>query len=203
MRKVRVAVFASGRGSNAKALIAFANQEDSNYEIGLIISNKKSAKVLDLAGGHDIPQAVINRNDLYHSDNAIQLLQSHRIDCIALAGFLWLIPESLVASFPNRILNIHPALLPRYGGKGMYGLHIHKAVKENQDPVSGMTIHYVNEKYDEGDIIFQSRCQLTLTDSAQEIGDRVLQLEHHFYPIVLNGFCNQLKAKLDLITIDQ
>lgn len=202
MRKVRVAVFASGRGSNAKALINHALTEDSSYKISLIISNKKSAKVLDLADENGIDRKVIKRKEFYHTNQTTELLKSHNIDCIALAGFLWLIPKELVEAYPKRILNIHPALLPKYGGKGMYGKNIHQAVKDNQDPVSGMTIHYVNEEYDEGDIIFQSRCQLSAEDQPQEIGDRVLKLEHHFYPKVLNGFCNKLRTQLESIHLD-
>ncbi len=181
-----IAIFASGTGSNATKIVDHFNQHPS-INVALIISNKKTAKVLDMAKSKAIPTLLINRTSFYQTENLLTDLTNHQIDFIALAGFLWLIPPYLVKAFPNKMVNIHPALLPKYGGKGMYGQHVHQAVRENNELESGITLHYVNEQYDEGSIIFQATCPVLITDSAKDIAQNVLALEHYYFPRILEG----------------
>lgn len=181
-----IAIFASGTGSNATKIVEyFRNHPKVN--VGLIISNKSTAKVLEMATTNNIPILLINRTDFYQTKNLLKDLAQHQIDFIALAGFLWLIPPYLVRAFPNKMVNIHPALLPKYGGKGMYGQHVHQAVRANNEQESGITLHYVNEQYDEGNIIFQAACAVSETDSATEIAKNVLKLEHYYFPRILES----------------
>ena len=193
MRKTRIAILASGRGSNAKAILDYSLQHDASYEVSLIVSNRKNAGVFNLSEEHGIPSLVLRRDPFYKSEVFLEELEQHQIDMIVLAGFLWLIPSYMVAAFPQRILNIHPALLPKHGGKGMYGLNVHKAVIEANENISGITIHYVDEAYDEGSIIFQAQCELDSTYDAEDVAQRVLALEHDFYPRVVNGVSSRLK----------
>lgn len=186
---------ASGRGSNAKAIIAYSQQRDACFEVRLILSNKKDAGVLILADDTGIRKEVFNKTDFYKNRSVLSRLEEEKIDLIVLAGFLWLIPAYLIAAFPKRIINIHPALLPKYGGKGMYGQYIHEAVKAHGETTSGITIHFVNESYDEGAIIFQAQCLLKESDTPADIGKRVLGLEHHFYPKVINGVSSRLDVR--------
>ena len=144
----RIAILASGTGSNARKIVEHF-QDNTHIEVALIASNRKTAKVLDMANDKGITTKVISREELYDSDTFLMEMQSADIDWVILAGFLWLVPTSLVQAYPNRIVNIHPALLPAYGGKGMYGMNVHRAVKENKEVLSGMTIHLVNEEYDD------------------------------------------------------
>ena len=175
----RLAIFASGTGSNAEKIIHFF-ENDPTVEISLILSNRKKAKVLHLAQKHNIPVLVTSRDDFYHSDKIAKSLTELKIDLIVLAGFLWLIPKYLVDAFPNKIVNIHPALLPKYGGKGMYGMNVHKAVHKAGEIETGITIHYVNDRYDDGAIIFQAACAVNKTDSPEQIAANVLALEHQY-----------------------
>ena len=191
-KKVNIAVFASGRGSNARAIYRFTQSNDSNFQITCILSNRKNAAVLDFASENAIPHHSFNRKDFAQSNKILGTLKAHKTDMIVLAGFLWLIPEYLVEAYPKKIVNIHPALLPKYGGKGMYGRYVHEAVHNNKESKSGMTIHFVNEKYDEGQMIFQAQCQLKKSDTPSDIARRVLELEHHFYPQVINGVASRL-----------
>lgn len=180
-----IAIFASGTGSNATKFVEHFKAHD-NIRISLIVSNKSSAKVLEMAAKNNIPTQVISRDYFYKSEKVLEDFAQYPIDYIVLAGFLWLIPAYLVKAFPKRIVNIHPALLPLYGGKGMYGHHVHEAVHKAQEKQSGMTIHYVNEHYDEGNIIFQATCNLTPEDTPQDIAQKVLQLEHQHYSTVID-----------------
>ena len=180
----RIAIFASGTGSNARKIIEYFQDHD-NIEVSLIVSNKSKAGVLDLARTHGLPHLILQRQDFYHTENILKEFTIYPIDFVVLAGFLWLIPPYLVKAFPQRIVNIHPALLPAYGGKGMYGHHVHQAVWEAKEPESGMTIHYVNEHYDEGSIIFQARCSLDPSDAPEDIARKVLALEHRHYAEVI------------------
>ena len=182
----RIAILASGTGSNARKIIEHL-KDNEHIEVTLVASNRKSAKVLDMASSHGISTTAITRSDFYESDAFVSKLNDLDIDWVILAGFLWLVPTNLLAAFPDRIVNIHPALLPAYGGKGMYGMNVHKAVKENNDIISGMTIHLVNENYDEGAIIFQGRTDIDSNDNAEDIAAKVLKLEHQYYPIVVEG----------------
>ena len=180
----RIAIFASGRGSNALKIIEHFEQH-SDIEIALILSNKPTAAVLSLADDRQIPSLVINRQKFYQTEKLLDDLNSCDIQLIVLAGFLWLIPEYLVRKYPRRIINIHPALLPKYGGKGMYGMHVHQAVWESKEKESGITIHFVNEKYDDGAIIFQAKCSLEPSDDPTKIAQKVLQLEHKYFAKVI------------------
>ena len=182
----RIAIFASGTGSNAQKIIEHFEGHD-NIEVSLIVSNKSKAGVLELAKTHHIPYLILNREEFFHTENILEKFAIYPIDFIVLAGFLWLIPPYLVRAFDHKIVNIHPALLPAYGGKGMYGKKVHQAVWEAGEKESGMTIHFVNEQYDEGNIIFQARCPLTKEDSPDDIAQKVLQLEHHHYAQVIEN----------------
>ena len=163
-----IAIFASGTGSNATKIVEhFSNHP--TVKVALIISNKAKAKVLEMAKSNGIPTLLIKRTSFYQTEDLLTDLAIHQIDFIALAGFLWLIPPYLVKAFPNKMVNIHPALLPKYGGKGMYGQHVHQAVRENNESESGITLHFVNEAYDEGNIIFQAACPVTTTDSLRTL----------------------------------
>lgn len=180
----RVAIFASGGGSNARCIIDHLSPSQDK-EVALIVTNRSQAGVLHIAKENSIPSVVINKNKLNDKEYMEALLSEYKIDFIALAGFLMLIPEFLVEAFENRMVNIHPSLLPKYGGKGMFGHHVHQAVKEAGELESGMTIHYVTKEYDKGGVILQARTQLLPEDSAEEIAAKVLKLEHYYYPIVV------------------
>ena len=180
----KLAIFASGTGSNAKKIIEyFKNNKD--IEVKLVLSNKETAPVLEMARSHNI-EALVMDKDLFHNEKEfISLLNQREINCIILAGFLWLIPPYLVRAFPNKIINIHPALLPNFGGKGMYGIHVHRAVKKSGNKTTGITIHYINERYDEGEIVFQAQTSIEQDDTPEMISQKVRQLEHQFFaPII-------------------
>jgi len=177
----KIAVFASGSGSNAQKIIEYF-AEKPLAKVQIILSNKKDAYVLERAKNFQIPSYVFNREEFYNSDKILDLLIHHQIDLIVLAGFLWLVPENLLKYYPNKIINIHPALLPKYGGKGMYGERVHEAVVANRDEYSGITIHYINEHYDEGDIIFQAKCKVGPNDTAEDVAEKVHALEYEHFP---------------------
>lgn len=182
----KIAVLASGGGTNAQKI--FEHFEGHNdVEVSLLLSNRSNAFALERAKKFNIPTVVFNRDDFYQSEKILNLLIENKINLIVLAGFLWLIPNNLINAFPNKIVNIHPALLPKYGGKGMYGENVHKAVKLAGESESGITIHLVNKNYDEGDILKQYRCQLQPNDDEQDIAAKVLKLEHKFYPEVIEN----------------
>ncbi len=186
-----IAIFATGGGSNAQKIIEHF-KDNNETQVSLIISNKENAGVIDKAKAHNIPTLIINRHEFYKTKDILKKLHTFDIDFIVLAGFLWLIPNYLVKEFPNRIVNIHPALLPKYGGKGMYGMNVHRAVFEAKEEESGMTIHFVNEHYDEGAIIFQAKCLLDTTNSPEDIAQKVLELEHQYYPKVIEKVIREL-----------
>lgn len=179
--KKNIAIFASGEGTNAQNIIDHFKSFD-NIHIAIVISNKPQANVLNRAKAMGVPTLIIDKNVFYESDAVVQQLKNLNINLIVLAGFLWMIPESLVKAFPNKIINIHPALLPKYGGKGMYGMNVHKAVIEAKEKESGISIHFVNEKYDEGEIIEQHKCSLTENDTAETLAKKIHQLEFDFFP---------------------
>jgi phosphoribosylglycinamide formyltransferase-1 len=176
-----VAIFASGEGTNAQNIIDYFHASDK-IKIALVVSNKPTANVLNRAKKANIPTLVISRADFFESDTTVKALHAAHIDFIVLAGFLWMIPESLVRAFPKKMINIHPALLPKYGGKGMYGMNVHKAVVDNNETESGISIHYVNERYDEGEIISQHRCFLSAADTAETVAAKIHKLEQEFFP---------------------
>lgn len=176
-----VAIFASGEGTNAQNIIDYFSTSDT-VKIALVVSNKPTANVLNRAKKAKIPTLVISRSDFFESDATIRALQAAHIDFIVLAGFLWMIPENLVRAFPKKMINIHPALLPKFGGKGMYGMNVHKAVVDQKEKESGISIHFVNEHYDEGEIIYQHRCGVTATDTAETVAAKIHALEQEFFP---------------------
>jgi phosphoribosylglycinamide formyltransferase-1 len=177
--KKRIAIFASGKGSNAKAIIDYFKNNET-VAITMIASNNPNAGVLAIARQNNIDTFIFSKEDLQNEDFFLKQLSN--IDFIVLAGFLWLIPSFLVKQFPNRIINIHPALLPKFGGKGMYGMRVHEAVHQAKETETGITIHFVNEHYDEGQYILQQKVSIAADDSPQSIANKVLQLEHYWYP---------------------
>jgi phosphoribosylglycinamide formyltransferase 1 len=179
-----IAIFASGSGTNAQAIADFFKHHSSG-KIACILSNKEDAYVLERAKKMNIPSYSFSRFDFYQSDRIIDILRNHRIDLVVLAGFLWLVPEKLIRMYPSAIINIHPALLPKYGGKGMYGMKVHEAVIDNRESESGITIHFVDEKYDEGSIILQARCEVRKDDTPETLAKRIHELEYKHYPVVL------------------
>lgn len=183
-RMKRIAIFASGTGSNARAIVEhFADIPQA--EVALVLSNKPTAKVLEMAQGYGIATRTFSREEFYSSEIVADELEALGADLLVLAGFLWLVPSYLVERFRGKIVNIHPALLPKFGGKGMYGSNVHKAVVASGEKESGPTIHYVNEQFDEGEIIFQARCPVLPNDTPEALAARVLKLEHAHFPRVV------------------
>jgi phosphoribosylglycinamide formyltransferase 1 len=181
---INIAIFASGTGSNAQKIIEYFAQHP-NIRVTLVLSNNSQAKVLHIAQQFNVPTYTFTRSQFYETEEVIHILQKHHIDWVVLAGFLWLIPVNLIRHFPDKIVNIHPALLPKYGGKGMYGAKVHQAVVAAGETSSGITIHLVNEEYDKGKIIFQTSCQVTSKDTPEEVAHKVQALEHaHFAPVI-------------------
>lgn len=177
-------IFASGRGSNAEKIIEYF-KAGNRAKVSLIVSNKQDAGVLGIAKRENIPFHIIDK-DTIKSVEFIDLLNTYNPSLIVLAGFLWKIPDALVAQFNNKIINIHPSLLPKYGGKGMYGQHVHEAVINASEKESGITIHYVNNEYDKGNIILQAHCNVSSTDDANKLADKVHQLEHYYFPLAID-----------------
>jgi phosphoribosylglycinamide formyltransferase-1 len=186
--KAKVALFASGSGSNALKIIENL-QKEANF---ILFCNKAQAPVVEKCLALGIETVIFNRNDFYQTQLVEKYLAVRQIDLIVLAGFLWLVPPSLVAQYPNRIINIHPSLLPKYGGKGMYGANVHRAVFEAKETETGITIHFVNEKYDEGEIILQKKVELSYPpDTPESIARKVQILEHQYFPEVVAQWINQ------------
>ncbi|MBD1430432.1 phosphoribosylglycinamide formyltransferase [Sphingobacterium litopenaei] len=184
--KKRIAIFASGSGSNAQKIMEHFKYSDE-AEVSLVLSNNPDAYVLQRADNFEIPSHVFDRNEFYQTDNIVDILKRLDIDLIVLAGFLWLVPENLLKAYPNKIINIHPALLPKHGGKGMYGDRVHKAVLAAGDEEHGITIHFVNENFDEGEVIYQGRFKVEKDDTLETIKFKGQQLEHLHYPKVVEN----------------
>jgi len=182
----RIVIFASGSGSNAENIISFF-REKPEVTVAAVLTNKNSAKVLERCDRLGVPAFYFNKSAFKDSDTVVNFLQGLNTDLIVLAGFLWKIPSNLIDAFPNKIINIHPALLPKYGGKGMYGDRVHQAVKDNKETETGITIHYVNENYDEGAIIFQAKTDVVPSDDANSIAQKVHQLEYEHFPKVIEN----------------
>lgn len=180
----RIAIFASGAGSNAEKIIAYL-QSHPSIKVSLIVCNKPGAGVLGIAAANRIPTLLIEKERFFRGDAYLPELQHRGIGFVVLAGFLWKVPDALVAAYPNRIINIHPALLPKYGGKGMYGMHVHEAVIAAGEKESGITIHYVNEHFDEGAPIFQATCPIEPGDSPEKLAEKIHVLEHRHFPEVV------------------
>ncbi len=190
----RLAIFASGTGSNTQQIINFFSSLSLDVIISIIVCNKPGAGVLQFAQKEGIDSLLIDRERFYHGDGYLPVLQKAKIDLIVLAGFLWKIPLQFIHAFPKRIINIHPALLPKYGGNGMYGNKVHEAVLNSGEKKSGITIHYVDEHYDEGDIIFQATCDVLPDDTAETLAQRIHQLEHQHYPEVIEKMIRNFNA---------
>ncbi|GAA4096528.1 phosphoribosylglycinamide formyltransferase [Mucilaginibacter panaciglaebae] len=163
-------------------------------EVVLILTNNPQAYVLQRADNFEIPSHIFTRHELYETDDIIRMLKNLQVDLIVLAGFLWLVPKTLLAAFPNKIINLHPALLPKFGGKGMYGDHVHKAVLEAGEEESGITIHFANELFDEGEIIHQSKFKIEPGDSLEMIKFKGQQLEHQHFPKVIENLLKKMKS---------
>jgi phosphoribosylglycinamide formyltransferase-1 len=161
-------------------------------EVALVLSNKPDAYVLERAGRFGVPTFVFNRDSFYKSTEVLDLLIDKKISLVVLAGFLWLVPAELIRAFPDRMINIHPALLPKYGGKGMYGRYVHEAVIGNKEKESGISIHLVNEIYDDGKIIRQEKCEVKADDTPETLAQRIHVLEHRYYPLVIEELLQAL-----------
>ena len=181
----RIVIFASGSGTNAENLIKFFHNRD-NVSVIQVLTNNPHAKVLERAKKLNVSALSFNKIAFTQSNDVLSLLKANNPDLIVLAGFLWKFPEQILKAFPNKVINIHPALLPKYGGKGMYGMHVHEAVVNNKETETGITIHYVNENYDEGAIIFQAKCEVVPTDTSEDVAAKIHQLEMEHFPKVVD-----------------
>jgi phosphoribosylglycinamide formyltransferase 1 len=187
----RIAIFASGAGSNAQQIINYF-RNSSVVKVGQIVCNKPGAGVIHIAEKENIPVLLIQKERFFEGDGYLPGLQEYNTNLIVLAGFLWKIPQSLIDFYPKRIINIHPALLPKYGGRGMYGQYVHEAILNAGEMESGITIHYVDEHYDNGDIIFQTACPVLDGDTPELLAQRIHKLEHLHYPIVIEEILQKL-----------
>jgi len=182
-QKKRIAIFASGAGSNAKKILS--EFRDSQIEVVLIVTNNKNAGVVHIANEHNVPMLFLSREE-FHRTGYVETLKTHGVEWIILAGFLWKVPPVLIEAYRHKIINIHPALLPAYGGKGMYGHHVHSAVIGNKEKTSGISIHLVDEIYDHGKVLFQATCEVKENDTAETLAARIHQLEHQYFPKVIS-----------------
>ncbi|HEY8387060.1 MAG TPA: phosphoribosylglycinamide formyltransferase [Parasegetibacter sp.] len=189
---INVSIFASGTGSNAAKIIQHFKYHP-DIRISLIVSSKATAGVLNIAESHSIPAITLKRDAFLNTDEYVNLLREKDIKFIVLAGFLWKVPDNLIEAFRDHIINIHPALLPKFGGKGMYGMFVHEAVKKAGEPVTGITIHKVDEHYDHGDVIFQAECPVEETDTPESIAKKVQMLEHTWFPVIVEKYISGLE----------
>jgi phosphoribosylglycinamide formyltransferase 1 len=184
---LHLALFASGNGSNAQRIIEYF-AENPAIEVSMLLCNRPEAHVLTRAAHLKIPSTVFNRATFYETDKIPELLKTNRIDYLILAGFLWLIPHNILALYPGKIINIHPALLPKHGGKGMYGIKVHQSVISAGDSESGITIHSVDSNYDEGSIIFQAKCPVSSNETPESLAGKVHMLEYRYFAEVIEKF---------------
>ncbi len=191
--KKRIAIFASGSGSNAQKIMEHFKRH-AEAEVVLILTNNPSAYVLQRADNFEIPSHIFTRHEFYQTDDVIRMLKNLQVDLIVLAGFLWLVPPDLLKAFPNKVINLHPALLPKYGGQGMYGDHVHKAVLAANEEESGITIHFASEQFDEGEIIHQSKFKIEPGDNLEMIKFKGQQLEHQYFPKVIENLLKKMKS---------
>lgn len=191
--KKRIAIFASGSGSNAQKIMEHFKRS-ADAEVVLVLTNNPQAFVLQRADNFEIPSHIFTRNEFYQTDDVIRILKTLQVDLIVLAGFMWLVPQALLSAFPNKIINLHPALLPKYGGKGMYGDHVHQAVLDNKEEESGITIHFANAEFDEGEIIHQSKFRIEPGDNLEMIKFKGQQLEHSNFPKVIENLLKKMKS---------
>lgn len=188
--KRKIAILLSGTGSNAKNICAYFKMH-SSIEVAMLLSNKENSGAKAIGEEFGIPYLIFNKVDFKDSDAIVNQLKNAGIDIIVLAGFLWLIPENLLEAFPDGVINIHPALLPKYGGKGMHGHFVHEAVYANKETESGITIHLCNKEYDKGKILFQEKIFFDKAETPTSIAEAVLKLEHQFFPKVIEGYILQ------------
>ena len=189
-KKPGIVIFASGSGTNAVKLIEHASLNNT-YRVLSVFSNKKNAPVLEKAQTRNVPTTTFTKEAFYENDTVKSQLEQLKPALIVLAGFMWIFPQDILAEFPQRVVNIHPALLPKYGGKGMYGDHVHKAVLENNEERSGISIHYVNENYDEGRIIAQYETRIAEDETLDSLKQKIHQLEHEHYPKIIDELLKQ------------
>ncbi len=189
----QLAIFASGAGSNALKIIE-SLKDNSQIRVALIVCNKPGAGVVKIAENHQIPVILIEKERFFGQDAYLSALEEYKIDFIVLAGFLWKIPAVLIKAYPKKIINIHPALLPAYGGKGMYGHFVHEAVIANKESRTGISIHYVDELYDHGEIIFQAECDITATDTPETLASKIHALEHAHFPAIVKAAIEKQRA---------
>ena len=182
----KIVLFASGSGTNAENIIRYFHKDDK-VKVEALFSNNRAAKALRRAHDLKVKALHFDREALYHSDEVLNLLKDMNPDLIVLAGFLWIFPQKILDSFHNKVINIHPALLPKYGGKGMYGMKVHEAVVEKQELETGISIHFVNENYDEGKLIFQTTCPVDAGDTAEDIAEKIHALEYKYFPQVIEN----------------
>ena len=180
----RIVIFASGSGTNAENLIKFFHNRE-NASVIQVLTNNPHAKVLERAKKLKVSALSFNKTAFTGTNDVLDILKSSQPDLIVLAGFLWKFPEHILKAFPNKVINIHPALLPKYGGKGMYGMHVHEAIVTNKETETGITIHYVNENYDEGAIIFQEKVTIEPDDTPEMLANKVHELEYEYFPKVI------------------
>ena len=189
----KVAIFASGAGSNADRILHFLNEKQSSVKVALIVTNKKEAGIYQVAENHQLPILYFSNQDFLEATPVLQFLQEQKIEWIVLAGFLRKIELPIVSAFENKIFNIHPSLLPKYGGKGMYGKKVHEAVIANGDRESGISIHLVNSEFDKGEIILQAKCIVEKGQTVEELVENIQKLEHEFFPKTLVQYINEIK----------
>ena len=186
-----IAIFASGSGTNAEQIVRYF-EGNNDHHVKLILANKATAYVLERAKNLAVPAMVFDRDTFYKTTHILDILNDANIDVIVLAGFLWLVPEYLLTTFPRRIINIHPALLPDFGGKGMYGMKVHEAVIREGRTKSGITVHLVDEEYDHGTTLFQAECPVLPGDTPDDLAARIHQLEHRYYPEAVRTYLESL-----------
>jgi phosphoribosylglycinamide formyltransferase-1 len=185
--KINIAVFASGSGTNAEAIYNhFTKHPEVNFKV--LFCNKQNAGVISRAQNWDVETILFTKDEFYSPNSLLDKLENLEIDFIVLAGFLWLIPAVLIKHYENKIINIHPALLPNYGGKGMYGMNVHQSVIKNQEKESGITIHLVNEEYDKGEILLQAKVNIENNDTPEILASKIHQLEHKYFPKTLEEY---------------
>ncbi len=186
----KIVLFASGNGSNVQRIAEYFSN-DPDIMVSMVLTNNPKAGVLSRAEKLDLPVLIFSRDDFYKTSKVVDAVNKISPDLIVLAGFLWLIPVSFIEAFPDKIINIHPALLPKYGGKGMYGHHVHDAVIRNREPQSGITIHYVNQHYDDGQVIFQSSFSLSADETPETLAAKIHEQEYEHFPKVIEMLLKQ------------
>ncbi len=190
-KTVKIALFASGSGTNVENIVKYFNGKTTAKPV-CVLCNKPDAFVLERAKRLGLDSMTFNRTDFNDGKKIMEYLKKYEVDMIVLAGFLWLIPQYLINAFPNRIVNIHPALLPKFGGKGMYGMHVHEAVKQNGETETGITIHLIDGNYDKGNTVFQAKVQVSPTDSPDDIANKVHALEYEHYPKLIEEIAGRI-----------